>query len=146
MSKTTRMRISTAGLAAGLIALTGCSMGDAGVADAAASSNQSAIVECIGETPSNRAYDYAIVSLDGDTVTYKWYGCDDELYDDDTSVGTLNESRTEIIWTQEGEMSGTDTVTIVDSAVSVDGENFVLRESGAGKALYDNRVVECAAD
>ncbi|MGV2953099.1 hypothetical protein ACNPM8_13140 [Glutamicibacter sp. AGC46] len=129
-----------------LIALTGCS-GGAG-ADANTAGNSSAgeaPTEYIGEASVNDIdeNEHRIVVLDGSTITVTEHKCS-EIDDSDTSVGQLNEARNQVVWTQEGSFSGSDIVSIVDGAISIDEKAYFESSSEQAKELINVRQQNCS--
>ncbi|KUM30053.1 hypothetical protein AQ436_10555 [Arthrobacter sp. EpRS66] len=131
---------------ASLIALTGCS-DDAGAdVSTAGSTTTETSTEYVGEASVNDIdeNEHRRIVLEGSTITVSEYECN-EIDDSDTSVGQLNEARSQVVWTQEGSFSGSDTVSIVDGAISIDEQTYVESGSDQAKELLNVRQQNCSS-
>ncbi len=126
--------------AVALMALTGCG----GSNDAAASGTY------YGQT--GKGSDPAIITVDGDTVTWGDFSCDNvgqiDTDDSDTSVGTLDKTRTTVAWTQEGRYSNTDPFTESEdgSVITMSGGTYSKAGTDAGDAILAEQEQQCQAD
>lgn len=136
-AKTARqLMIAMTMVPATLMLLTGC----AGNGSAAAGTYY-------GQT--GKGSDPAIITVDGDTVTWGDFGCDNvgeiDMNDSDTSVGTLDKTRTIVAWTQEGRYSNTDPFTESEdgSVVTLSGGTYSKAGTDAGDAILAEQEQEC---
>ncbi|MGO2658625.1 hypothetical protein [Mycetocola reblochoni] len=124
--------------ATALLMLTGCS----GNGGSAASGTY------YGERGSNG--DPAVITVDGNTVTWGEFTCDNvsgiDMEDSDTSIGTLDKTRTTVAWTQEGNYYNTDPFTESEdgSVITMSGGTYSRAGSDAGDAILAEREQECA--
>ncbi|MBL3700358.1 hypothetical protein [Leucobacter luti] len=139
MQANTKMQVTTA-LALGsavLLLLPGC-----------AGSSGTASGTYYGQT--GKGSDPAIITVDGDTVTWGDFGCDTvgeiDMDDSDTSIGTLDKTRTSVAWTQEGRYSNTDPFTESEdgSVITMSGGTYSKAGTDAGDALLAEREDTCA--
>ena len=141
MQAKTRMQITaTVTLtSAALLQLTACT----------GSSGTAASGTYYGQT--GKGSDPAIITLDGGTVTWGDFGCDNvgqiDMDDSDTSVGTLDKARTTVAWTQAGRYSNTDPFTESEdgSVITMSGGTYSKAGTDAGDAIlilrYDARLI-----
>ena len=141
MTKTKTMKTVSALLAAGVMfALTGC----------AGSSGTAASGTYYGQT--GKGSDPGIITADGDTVTWGDLGCDSvgeiDMDDSDTSVGTLDKTRTTVAWTQAGRYSNTDPFTESEdgSVITMSGGTYSKAGTDAGDAILAEQEQQCQAD
>lgn len=123
--------------AVALMALTSC----------AGSSGTAASGTYYGQT--GKGSDPAIITVDGDTVTWGDFSCDNvgqiDMNDSDTSVGTLDKTRTTVAWTQEGRYSNTDPFTESEdgSVITVGGGTYSKAGTDAGDAILAEQEQDC---
>ena len=123
--------------AAALLLLTGCSGNGASTASGT----------YYGET--GKGSDPAIIVIDGDAVTWGEFTCDNvgqiDMDDSDTSIGTLDKTRTTVAWTQEGRYSNTDPFTESEdgSVVTMSGGTYSRVGTDVGDALLAEREQDC---
>src|SRR6218665_1776646 len=135
---TTRPLITTAIGAVALLLFTGCS-----------SNGSTSSGTYYGQT--GKGSDPAIITVDGDTVTWGDFGCDNvgqiDMEDSDTSVGTLDKTRTTVAWTQEGRYSNTDPFTESEdrSVITMSGGTYSKAGTNAGDAILTEQQQECQA-
>lgn len=101
-------------------------------------------------TEINGTSDLGQLVVDGDSVTHHEYGCDG-LYEepDVTSTGELSRDQGRVVWTVAGddarnERTGTETVTVSDSSITVGGDVYVRDNSEAGRSLIKAFDAGCA--
>lgn len=88
--------------------------------------------------------------MDGDSVTHHEYGCDGVYEEPDvSSTGELSSDKGRVVWTIAGddarnERTGTETVTVSDSSITVGGDVYVRDNSEAGRSLIEAFDVGCA--
>lgn len=130
------MTAATVGAAA-LLLLTGCSGNGASTASGT----------YYGQT--GKGSDPAIITVDGDTVTWGDFGCDNvgqiDMDDSDTSIGTLDKTRTTVAWTQEGRYSNTDPFTESEdgSVITMSGGTYSKADTDAGDAILAEQEQDC---
>ena len=126
--------------AVALMALTGC----------AGSSGTAASGTYYGQT--GKGSDPAIITVDGDTVTWGDFSCDNvgqiDMNDSDTSVGTIDKTRTTVAWTQEGRYSNTDPFTESEdgSVITMSGGTYSKADTDPGDAILAEQEQQCQAD
>lgn len=101
-----------------------------------------------GERGSNG--DPAVITVDDDTVTWGEFTCENvsgiDMEDSDTSIGTLDKTRTIVAWTQEGTYYNTDPFTESEdgSVITMGGGTYSRAGSDTGDAILAEREQECA--
>lgn len=94
----------------------------------------------------------SIIVVDGDTITWGKFHCNNagkvDTSDSETSIGTLDKSRTTVAWTQSGEYSGTDPYTESEdgSVITMSGFTYAKAGTVAGDALLTAEQEECDAE
>lgn len=136
-----RLKIKvTAALSATALVLTGC----AGTSSVAASGT------FYGATA--KSGDPAIITVEGDTVTWGEFYCDAlgeiDKNDSDTSTGTLDKDRVTLAWTDAGRFSGTDPFTESEdgSVITMSGGTYSQVGTAAATAILDERETRCEKD
>ncbi len=100
-----------------------------------------------GET--GKGSDPAIIVIDGGTLTWGEFGCDDigkiDKDDSDTSVGTLDKTHTTVAWTQEGRYSNIDPFTESEdgSVITMSDGTYSKVGTDTGDAILSEREDEC---
>ncbi|MGW6604241.1 hypothetical protein [Streptomyces sp. NPDC055036] len=134
-----KITVTVAALAAGAFMLTACSGGSG--------SNLDGTFYIKGV---NGTSELGQLVVKGNIVSHHEYTCDGVYAEPDvTSTGEFNKDQTRIIWTITGsdsrnERTGTESVSISDTSVSIDGNVYVRDNSDAGKALLDPFKAKCA--
>jgi len=97
----------------------------------------------------NGTSDLGQLVVEGDTFTHHEYDCDG-VYDEPgvTSVGETNEDGTQVTWTMAGddsrnERTGTETLAITDSSITIGDDVYVLDSSDAGEQMLKNFEAKC---
>lgn len=126
--------------AAALLLLTGCSGNGASTASGT----------YYGQT--GKGSDPAIIVIDGDAVTWGEFSCDNvgqiDMNSSETSVGTLDKTRTTVAWTQEGRYYNTDPFTESEdgSVITMSGGTYSKAGTDAGDAILAEQEKQCQED
>lgn len=99
---------------------------------------------------ANSTSDLGQLVIEDGTLTHHEYGCEG-VYDepDVTSTGEFNEDQTQAIWTvagddQRNERTGTESMTVGDTSITIDGDVYVRDDSEAGEAMLSSFETNCA--
>ncbi len=89
--------------------------------------------------------------VEGNTFTHHEYDCEGIRNESDViSVGELNDDSTQVVWTMAGDdmrndRTGTQSVTVSDTSIGIDGDVYVRDDSDAGKQLLESfKTDECS--
>ncbi|TDP89775.1 hypothetical protein EDF62_3072 [Leucobacter luti] len=101
---------------------------------------------------SGRSNIASIIEVDGDSITWGHFSCDTlgevNPDSDKTSIGTLDQSRTTVAWTQAGQYSGSDPYTESDGGDVITMSGFTYSKVGtpAGDTLLADQKESCEAE
>ncbi len=97
----------------------------------------------------NNSSDLGQLVVNGEALTHHEYTCDGVYEEPDvTSTGEFNEDRTQVLWSVAGgdmrnKRTGTESVTISGTSISIDGDVYVRDDSDAGEALLALFEADC---
>lgn len=95
--------------------------------------------------------DPAIITVDGSTITWGDFGCNNvgeiDMDDSETSIGTLDKNRATVAWTQEGRYYNTDPFTESEdgTVITMSGGTYSKVGTDAADALLTERTESCDA-
>lgn len=99
---------------------------------------------------ANSTSDLGQLVIEDGALTHHEYGCEG-VYDepDVTSTGEFNDDQTQIVWTvagddQRNERTGTESITVSDTSITLDGDVYVREDSDAGVAMLSSFKTSCA--
>ncbi|MFG2487801.1 hypothetical protein ACGFSI_34245 [Streptomyces virginiae] len=135
-----KIAVSIAALAAGSLILTACS----GSSDSAGKLDGTYYIKDVNGTS-----DLGQLVVKGNGVSHHEYDCDGVYEDPDvTSTGEFNKDQSQIIWTVAGDdtrnrRTGSESIAISNTSISISGSAYVRDNSDAGKALLDGFKTKC---
>lgn len=98
---------------------------------------------------ANSTSDLGQLVIDDGTLAHHEYGCEG-VYDepDVTSTGEFNDDRTQIVWTiagddQRNDRKGSESITVSDTSITIDGDVYVRDDSDAGEAMLSSFETNC---
>lgn len=155
-----RVAASVCALGLAAITLTACGGSDASAADGTSSADAKSSAEQfiqISQPGISPIDDLRIMEVDGNTITFTNKGCGASRYAENspdmvvkekkTSVGSITEDRTSVVWTQPGEYENRSDVQFVDGAISINGtgsaRTYVDIDSDGAKAFIKEKTDRC---
>lgn len=128
---TTRALVAVAALAVAGSSLTACAGGD----------GMDGEYYTIANDTSGQIYN--IATIEGNTLTLEYFGCDDELDESETSVGEISTDQSTLVWTGGGGWTGQRDFTVTDSTVTFGNTTLHKRGTEAAEQVLADQREAC---